>query len=94
VNRKQRRVIVEAIRLLKTKCDEAERLAGLVQPLDLGPVDHERSKATLALQLQVTELAQLARGIEDTLASHIGATAILDRAKYPRAKPLSSSKRT
>lgn len=92
MTRKQRQTVIEAMRMLKAGADEGERLARLVQPLDIGAVDPDRERAILALKRHADELAAAAAGVASAIALHVGATTVLDRVKFPRAKPIGSSK--
>lgn len=93
MTKKQRQTVIEAMRMLKAGAEEGERLARRVQPLDIGATDADRMLAILALKRHVDELANAASAIGSAIGMHAGATPILDRAKFPRAKPLSVSRK-
>ncbi len=92
MTRKQRQTVIEAFKLLSIAAEEGTTRARALSIQDLGPVASARTIEIMALHALAEQIAKDAATLATGIGHHIGATAILDRAKYPRAKTLSSSR--
>lgn len=81
MTKNQREILIDALRKLR---DGAEHGIGLVR-MGTSPVDLAR---------HIAELTTCVEKIEDSFGQHVAATEVLRRLPEPRAKALSSSKRT
>lgn len=91
MNRKQRQIVIEAFRMIRLRAEEGEKMARELVAQDLGPSEGSRTVAILAVKAYAETTARAAASLAKFLDDHLGATAVLDLVKYPRAKVLSSS---
>lgn len=93
MNRKGQRLLIEAFRRIRIAAEEGEAMSRVLSVQDIGPTAADRRKAIEALVKQATGLASLTTLLLQSLNDHLASSAVLDAIKYPRAKPLSSSKK-
>ncbi len=92
MNRKQRQLIIEAFRMIRIRAEEGEKFARQIVAQDIGPTADARTAAVMAVRAFAETTARASAALLKGLDDHLGANEIIDRAKYPRAKTLSSSK--
>lgn len=91
MTRKNRRLLIEAFSLLRIQAEEGERLARDLIPQDLGATTIERYGDLTRLQQHAKKFAETSAVILKSIEDAVGASAALDRVKYPRAKTLSAT---
>lgn len=89
MTRKDRKTLIGAYALLRIRAEEGEKLARALVPQDIGATTRDRHAGLAALQKHTERFAKEAALVLQGIEEAIGATAILDRARFPRAKPIS-----
>lgn len=93
MNRKNQRLVIEAFRRLRIAAEEGEAMTRALSVQDIGPTANERRAELDALMKHTEKLTTGASLLLQSLEDHRNASATLDLINYPRAKPLSSSKK-
>lgn len=87
MNRKERQLLIEVFRTIRIEAEAGEQAAREIVAQDIGPTSSPRTKRIDHIAVRAKALAEIAANLAKALESHRGATAVLDRIKYPTARP-------
>ena len=92
MTRKNRQILIEAFRILRINAEQGEALARGLVPQDIGVTTHDRYADLTLIQNHVTEMVANTTVLLKSIEGAIGSQVILDRAHFPRAKPVSKGR--